>query len=518
MVKYQSVALNQKQFQIDKHPLEKANVFSRWTYFWANGLISLGNERQLEASDIWPLQQSSRCKIVSTKFLPKYYEKKSIIKAWISVFGCQAFTIGVMQLLAMVFSLYGPIVLQKVVTAVESTDGAIDVQSLLLSIGSLFLVKITQATIQTQSDLKNELMYVQATSALQDLLYKKAMVLNAKSRKTKSTGELSNLFTADIWWCLTVSFNANQMWIIPLQIVAMLCLLWGVLGYAMLFGIGVMLLSFVLNRIVASKLRVVWEILMEKEDARMKVVNEVFGAMQVIKLNAWEERYQEKITDLRNNELKSLWHETLLLALSSAMNNIAPVLLTTVSFGAYVLLFKQTLTAAKVFTALSLFSMIKAPMMRLPQLIANWMQAYVSYGRFCDFLALEEKTQDFVTQNVSSPNTVIEVIDGSFGYDAEKPLFSNLNWSVKLGELVVIHGAVGEGKSSLCNILLGEMDKYAGSVAVNGRIAYFAQQPWIQNMTIRENILFGLPYDRKKYNAVLEACALSKDLSLFAAG
>ncbi|OQR93036.1 multidrug resistance-associated protein 1 [Achlya hypogyna] len=516
--KYQSVSATVPETGVPaKHPLETVGIFSRLTYAWASGLMALGNERQLEASDIWPLQYASTCQVVAMQFLPKYRATKSIIKAWFSVFGCQALLIGFLQFIAMLCTLYGPIVLQQVVSAVES-DTAVDYEGLCIAIGSLFLVKVAQATIQTQSDLQNEIMYVRATSALQDVLYKKALALNTKSRKTKSTGEVSNLFTADMWWCLTVSFTANQIWIIPLQIVALLYLLWQVLGYAMLLGIGVMLFTFFLNRVVATKQRDVWETLMEKEDARMKVVNEVFGAMQIIKLNAWEERYQQKILDLRNDEIKSLWHETILAALSSVLNNVAPVLLTTVSFGAYVLWLGETLTAAKVFTALSLFSMIKAPMMRLPNIIANWMQAYVSYGRFCDFLALDEKQPDVVTANVSANDVAVEIIGGSFGYDADKPLFPRVDLTIKRGEFVVVHGAVGEGKSSLCNILLGEMDKYAGSVAVGGRVAYFAQQPWIQNMTIRENILFGHPYDRKKYNAVLEACALTKDLTLFAAG
>ncbi|RHY33724.1 hypothetical protein DYB32_001466, partial [Aphanomyces invadans] len=90
--------------------------------------------------------------------------------------------------------------------------------------------------------------------------------------------------------------------------------------------------------------------------------------------------------------------------------------------------------------------------------------------------------------------------------------------TVQRGEFVVVHGSVGEGKSSLCAALLGEMDKYEGTVFVGGRVAYFSQQAWIQNMTIRENILFGKPYDRVKYANVLEACALTKDLALFAAG
>ncbi|KAH9119892.1 hypothetical protein AeMF1_007675, partial [Aphanomyces euteiches] len=113
---------------------------------------------------------------------------------------------------------------------------------------------------------------------------------------------------------------------------------------------------------------------------------------------------------------------------------------------------------------------------------------------------------------------VVAIEDGSFGWDADNLLFRNINLKVHQGELVVIHGAVGQGKSSLCSILLGEMVKTNGSVFVGGQVAYFSQQPWIQNTTIRENILFGKPYDRTKYDKVIDACALAKDMASFPAG
>ncbi|OQR89317.1 ABC transporter-MRP, partial [Achlya hypogyna] len=146
-----------------------------------------------------------------------------------------------------------------------------------------------------------------------------------------------------------------------------------------------------------------------------------------------------------------------------------------------------------------------------------------------EFLDMDEKDPAAVaTPDALSPTQLhalaekrvaIEVADASFGWDAAaRPLFDGLNLTVATGELVVVHGAVGEGKSSLCAALLGEMHKRRGSVFVGGAVAYFSQQPWIQHLTVRENILFGKPYDRTKYAAVLEACALTKDLALFPAG
>ncbi|KAF0718396.1 hypothetical protein As57867_001718, partial [Aphanomyces stellatus] len=451
--KYQTVSVENERPKDAKSPLETENFLSRWLYLWADPLMKLGNQRQLEASDLWPLPSNSKCEIVTEQFEPKFNKTKSIFWASMGVFGSQAIVIGVLQFVAMVLSLYGPIVLNKVVSSIELSSP--DFKTLALPILSLFGVKLVQAILQTQTDLKNELLFVKVMAVLQNLLYKKALRLNAASRKAKSTGEVSNLFTSDMWPVVAVSFFINQVWIIPLQVTALMYLLWQQLDWAMFSGIGVMFFTFFLTRWFATMQRTNWRVLMGKKDTRMKVINEVFGSMQIIKLNAWEERYYGKICDLRADELKSLWTQFCIGAGTTAMNNIAPVALTTISFACYVLVLKQTLTAAKVFTALSLFNMVKQPMMRLPQIVAAFMQAAVSYKRFSEFLALAERDPSIVTSNVSANDVDLEVVDGSFGWDAEKPFFTDLNLKIKRGEFVVVHGSVGEGKTSLCNVLLG---------------------------------------------------------------
>ncbi|KAF3838661.1 hypothetical protein F7725_010429 [Dissostichus mawsoni] len=84
---------------------------------------------------------------------------------------------------------------------------------------------------------------------------------------------------------------------------------------------------------------------------------------------------------------------------------------------------------------------------------------------------------------------------------------------IKRGSLVGICGGVGTGKSSLLSALLGQMTLLEGNVAVSGGFAYVAQQAWILNDSLKENILFGNEYDPEKYNAVLEACCLLPDLA-----
>ncbi|KAF0713272.1 hypothetical protein As57867_004420, partial [Aphanomyces stellatus] len=339
--KYQAVALGKAQ-SYSKHPLDTASIFSRMFYTWATPLVMLSNERQLDPSDVWPLQDAIKCESISHIFEPKYRKTKSIFRAGLSVFGFKALFIGILQLFVVLASLYGPMVLQQVVSAVESSNA--DFRTLLVPIATLFAIKVAQAVITTQSKLFNEIIFFQFAAALQSLLFKKTLALNAKSRKVKSTGEISNLFGADMWQVLAVSYSPNDIWITPLQVIALLYMLWQVLGFAMLSGISVIFIAFVINKFLATASRNNWKSLMEKKDTRMKTINEVFGSMQIIKLNAWEERYGDKIRDLRDDELKSLWTGSCISAGTIAMNYIAPVALTTVSFASYVLILKQPLT------------------------------------------------------------------------------------------------------------------------------------------------------------------------------
>ena len=86
------------------------------------------------------------------------------------------------------------------------------------------------------------------------------------------------------------------------------------------------------------------------------------------------------------------------------------------------------------------------------------------------------------------------------------------------GKLVAVVGQVGAGKTSLIAALLGEMEKINGKVNTNGRIAYIPQQAWIQNCTLRDNIIFGNTYKAPKYKDVIAACAMTTDLAMLPAG
>lgn len=113
----------------------------------------------------------------------------------------------------------------------------------------------------------------------------------------------------------------------------------------------------------------------------------------------------------------------------------------------------------------------------------------------------------------------VKIENGSFSWGpGEEPVLKDINLEVKPGKLIAVVGQVGAGKSSLISAMLGEMEKVRGKVNTNGRIAYIPQQAWIQNSSLKSNILFGKNLDEKAYNRVVDACALKPDLEMLPGG
>lgn len=153
-------------------------------------------------------------------------------------------------------------------------------------------------------------------------------------------------------------------------------------------------------------------------------------------------------------------------------------------------------------------------------------QAFVSIGRINDFMNSPEIDPDSVKHTDTGPDDrpqagdpVVKIQRGRFSWTPDSPpVIDRIDLVVGRRNLVAIIGAVGSGKSSLLSAILGEMERLEGLVEVSGKIAYVPQEAWIRNATIRENILLNKRYDEKKYQEVLEACALNFDMAMFAAG
>ncbi|KAH7939133.1 hypothetical protein HPB52_007144 [Rhipicephalus sanguineus] len=151
---------------------------------------------------------------------------------------------------------------------------------------------------------------------------------------------------------------------------------------------------------------------------------------------------------------------------------------------------------------------------------------FVSLGRINKYLRSDELDPNAVQHDTNEVNDTclttgnpLVIKDASFAWEKHaQPALDDLNISVPTGALAAVVGSVGSGKSSMLSAFLGDMVKLKGSVNINGSVAYCPQQAWIQNASVKNNITFGQPFDRDRYEQVIEACALKQDLDILPGG
>ncbi|KAF0689264.1 Aste57867_19276 [Aphanomyces stellatus] len=516
---------------LPRHPLDTAGLFSKATFSWANKLIALGNTKQLNPDDVWKIQEKNSVEPILASTVDVYEAcDRKLLKTFFTIYWPRLVLVGVMQLASAGCDLFGPsYVIKQILKATAPLPGEdIDWTRAILLCVALYGVQIFSTFMRSHIHFINDVIGIQYTAFMRSILFKKALNLSAASRKEKSAGDVANLFSVDVVNFMFFSVNLNMLWIVPVQIAVTLYLIHSEVGWAIYIGFAALVLVLLITMVFGVFIGRASNRILTAKDNRMKVINELFGAVQIVKFNAWEEKFEARIVELRNKELAAIlvFIKNLLVIITSMYT--APVLITVVVFATYSIWMNQVLTPSIVFTTLALFKSLQESLVALPSTFVQMIEAVISARRIAAVLAMDEFVPENVThadvhhielaKEFAHDETMVAITNGSFGWDADKPLFKNLNWKIHRGEFVVVHGGVGSGKSSLCSILLGEMDKYEGSVFVGGRVAYFAQQSWIQNATIRENILFAKPYDAVKYRKVLDACALTKDMDSFPAG
>ncbi|CAB3223734.1 unnamed protein product [Arctia plantaginis] len=525
-------------------PEYSSGVPSRLTFGWFDPIVLTGYRRTLTENDLWPLNPQNVSKESVAKFEKFWHralhKRESSTKAPkcpesfplrgqrkerkpLSVFPicCKSFgglfLVGTaFRLCSDVLNFASPELLRLLIGFVEGKE---PVWRGYLYAVSMFVCSCLHTVIMGQYFLKTSLVGVKINCALSSMVYKKALILSNEAKKSSTAGEIINLMSTDITRFSDLTF-INWVWSAPLQITLALYFLWKQLGPSVLAGMAVIIVLMPLNGYFAGMQKKLRTKLMQYKDERIKLMNEVLNGIKVLKIYAWEPSFQEYILKIRNREIKILKKIAYYDSFFTFVFYCTPVLISLMSFTCFVLVNdKAVLDSKRAFVALSLFNMLRFPMSILPNVISDIVQSYVSLKRLNKFLNSEELDDRMIEHNANETDQI--VIEGghfSWGGEDAEPVLKDLNVRIPRGALVAVVGAVGSGKSSLLAALLGEMDKLSGRVNIKGNISYVAQQAWIQNATVQNNILFEHPYNKAKYNRIIEACALKTDLAILPGG
>lgn len=435
-------------------------------------------------------------------------------------------------------------------------------------------------------------------AALVSGIFRRALNMQGRDR---STGKLVNHISTDVsridfgaqWWLL--AFTA------PVEVIICLVILLTRFGVSCLSGFALIIVVMPIQMYCMKYLFILRTKSMEWTDRRARRTQEVLSGMRIVKLFSYESNFVSLISQLRKGELKYVFQLAVARAGLMASAVSLPLLASVLAVVTYYFTHDGNLHPERVFPAITLFNLLRLPLMFLPFGLSVMADGYNSFQRLRGvFLAEQHDTSltadpaseyglnienaTFVWEGVEEDETLKPVKgskDDKGAKDAGKAqkeknrrlwkflrrnrkdkaakpkrrrlfwkknkkgetvaveappveetkakkdddnndagfVMENVSLKVKRGELCAVIGPVGSGKSSLLLGAIGEMERKMGHVTWSSkRVAYCSQSAWIQNATVRDNILFGQPWDEKRYWDCVKRAELYSDLAMLQGG
>ncbi|KAI5952286.1 hypothetical protein KGF54_003152 [Candida jiufengensis] len=545
-----------------EYPWHKTNYLNRMGFWWLYSVLKVGYKRTLHPGDLFKLTPELKVEYLYDKFInnlepiiedkpiwPKYaipYALFLTLKKQY-IFSC------ICLALAFVCISCSPLLTRQIIDFVQYKYFGVYTtynRGIGLTVGSVVLIFINGLLLN--HFFHNAMICgAQSKAILTKALLMKSFKLNSESRHKFPVGKITSLMSTDLSRIdLAIGFQP-LVCCFPIPVIISVVILIKSIGVAALSGIGLFIVSLFVCVVLTKVLFTTREKVVAYTDERISLMREILNNLKIIKFYAWEKAYKESISKIRNKEMNHLFTIKVLRNFITAYAVTLPVLTSMISFitmwGT-----NNMKSPGEVFSSLSLYAILAQAIMLLPIALATGADAMIGFQRCNEFLSAEEFTEE-LSKKLSHQNSfyyekddlAIKVSHAGFNwnnynepsqqhekknwdtssYDMESTTtqgtsfsgLSDVNLTIKNQEFVVITGIIGSGKTSLLNALAGFMKLSHGSIEKNKDIL-LCSSPWIQNATVRENIVFGKKFDLNKYRQVLYACALEDDIAILPAG
>ncbi|KAJ2943306.1 hypothetical protein O0L34_g12113 [Tuta absoluta] len=552
-----------------QNPREKANLFSQVTYWYTLPIFAKGRKGQLSISDVYRCEDDHRAAprgdVIGQKWKQELDKrekgkKPSLLRAILKIHGLSFFVGNTLFAIAdSSVRLAIPMCLEGLINYFSPTHSGISKEAAYLyAAGVVGLMAISAAMIHPMLLwLLNMSMKIRVACC--SLIYRKLLRLDLTVGGKAAeglAGHVVNLLTTDAQRFDMASLFLVDLVKTPIESVLIVYLMYRQIGVACLIGVAFLLMFIPLQGYlgkISSKLRRKTAI---RTDNRIRLMNEVIQSIEAIKMYAWENAFARIIGHARKKEMnvikKMSWLRAVMISCVKLNTKVA-IFLSIISF----LSFKNDLTAAKVFVIFSYYEILKYTLVDfLPLAITFTLEAYVSVTRMQEFLLLPEvdnnSTVDLMTiddlKGVKQNGVFEKIGNGQQTYvksdsnlalrkqelitlrnynafwkstddeTSKIPALSDINLTIKPESLTTIVGTVGSGKSTLLQAMLRELSASSGTLKVHGTVAYAAQDPWLFDASVRQNILFGQDMDLRRYKQVIKCCQLKSDLEILSHG
>ncbi|CAB3994524.1 multidrug resistance-associated 5 isoform X1 [Paramuricea clavata] len=547
---------------------------------WITPIMKKGFKKPLELDDLGKLPRNDSAsfnyrrlqKLWTEEVNKKGLENASIGKTLFRTAKTRSIAGAMLFLLALITSFVGPaFLINRILKFVEAKTDPVE-KGIILVVG-LMISEIARSWIQSLSFLVNIRTGTRARSMVWTMVYNKMSRL--KNAGDKSIGELVNICASDAQRVFEAFSFGPFVLGGPIALIIVIAYTTYIIGPSALLGCFIFLIMFPIQGVVgriSGKFRAK---AVRVTDQRVKLMNEVLSCIKLIKMYAWEKSFAKVIGEIREKEKTVLAHSAVLQSLNISMTSVVSTFATVITFIVHIYT-DNNLLASQAFTVISVFNTMIFAFAILPFAIKAIAEARVSMKRLKSLLIMEEH-EPWATKP-EDENVVVEIKSATFGWNEVKlkeqkkitpgeekngkqtkdsvskgkdrssatngsrsgggrggppgrggpapeefktqlvkTLF-DVNVTFNKGKLIGICGGVGSGKSSLINAILAQMNLVEGSVSVNGSMAYVAQQAWLMNASVKENIVFGQVFKPVRYEKVISACSLKQDLDIFPHG
>ncbi|ORX56336.1 hypothetical protein DM01DRAFT_1018486 [Hesseltinella vesiculosa] len=591
--------LNPKNLEIDAHetvevrdhkvyrsdlalsPEATAGILSWTAFYWMQSLVSFGYRHPIARSDIYAmtyyhLARFSYLEFTSTK---EWCESKRLVRRLYATNKLAIWLQFVFSTAAVFLSYVSPYFQQRFLEYIENPNGR-PLQVAYTYVFGMFAGSIIKLICNNIQLYYGRRWNVRTLAMLDSEIYDKTLRRKDMSgkvvgkddkentEKASGTGKITNLMSIDADRLADLPAYVFMFYNAPVEVVIATVYLYYLLGTAAFVGVGAMILCFPLTTYIITKLGKKYEELTAARDRRNDLLNELLQGVRMIKFFAWEDNWTDRVKTVRAEEVKALVWNIIYDIMLEVLFASVPVFVTASSFIYYTKVAGNELSASVVFVSITLFAMLRRPIILIPDSFTTFMECYISLKRIVNYLSEPEVGDGIapVAIKVSPGQTPQDAVartgfeESTFKWHVAPPSEDDAKDKTKsveeeeaqttpfslqtpafdfpTGQLTLVCGPTGSGKTSLLFALLGEMDITSGhaflpsknSIVTDqvfsmvdettdlrlNKVAYVAQTPYLQQASIRDNILFGEPFDAARYKKVLYACALIPDLKTFA--
>ncbi|KAI9932291.1 hypothetical protein MW887_009803 [Aspergillus wentii] len=509
-------------------PEETCSWFSYYcSYEWVTYVILRGCQRDLTMDDLPPLPAYDEPR----KWLQKIKKQRlrggktfqtlcRLLKTEITTMMCWSATTAVVEYFA-------PYAMLGLLAYLEDPKSAIlhpAIWVALLFIGPMmrslcyqqYIFTGTRLLVRVNISLVQEIYQTAMRSHLYDGSIHQARIEESQSaaRSTQKSKEAPKSSQANLTSLMSYDvdaiYNSRDVFYVaaagPISTTLAMVFLYKMLGWPSLFGVLALICLTPLPAQASRKVSRIQRSVMRATDARLSKISEYLNSIRTLKYFGWESAAVDSINEARSVEQRRLWSRSVHAAAISMAGDLLPLVSLLVMFSVYVFFTRLPLRAPVAFTSLSIMETLRTQFVWLSNVSRFSAQGAESLRRVDRFFETAEEIK-------RHPEGPLELKHATF---RRTPIaafrLQDLSISFKQNALNVISGPTGGGKTSLLLSFLGETVLESGNASCPRDVAYVPQTPWLQNDTIRQNVIFYGPFDEDRYNTIIEASGLLQDL------